>query len=332
MGEIATLSQRNLVDFTPKQLELIKRTVAADCNNDEFSLFIEVARSRGLNPFLKQIYAFVYSKDDAKKRKMSIVTGIDGYRIIAARCRDYRPDDQAPRFEIDDAKKSSENPLGIVKAVVSPYKLGADGNWYAVPAEAYWDEYCPLEYSDDDFEWIDTGEKWPDSGKPKMRKQAKKRSDGAEAKRIPSGLWGKMGRNQIAKCAEALSLRKGWPEDFSGIHVDAEMDRARFDDMTASEAVEQFERDKRLQLVHAKDCVTVQWAPADPLEAVPVGQFMDRAIAFVKASETVPDLVGWQETNRVALQQFWAMHKSDALELKKLMEGRVKELAEASRA
>ena len=59
-------------DHTPRQIALIKDTIAKDCNNDEFNLFVEVARGKGLDPFLGQIIPMVFSKDNPKKRKMTL--------------------------------------------------------------------------------------------------------------------------------------------------------------------------------------------------------------------------------------------------------------------
>lgn len=74
-----------------KQLALIRRTVAKDCDAAEFDLFIHVCRAVRLDPLRRQIYAFVFGKDNPKKRQMTIVTSIGGYRSIAERTGNYRP-------------------------------------------------------------------------------------------------------------------------------------------------------------------------------------------------------------------------------------------------
>lgn len=72
-------------DYTAEQIELIKSTVAAGTTDLELALFLEVAKSSGLNPFQKQIYAVMRWDAKTKKEKMVIQTGIDGYRLIASR-------------------------------------------------------------------------------------------------------------------------------------------------------------------------------------------------------------------------------------------------------
>src|SRR5689334_19561587 len=77
--------------WTPRQIDTIRRTVAADTDGAEFDLFMEYARVKGLDPFSKQIIAIVFSKDNPKKRRLSIVVTQDGQRVLAARCGDYHP-------------------------------------------------------------------------------------------------------------------------------------------------------------------------------------------------------------------------------------------------
>lgn len=42
----------------------------------------------------------------------------------------------------------------------------------------------------------------------------------------PNSMWSKMGRTMLAKCAEALAIRKAFPESAGGIYSDAEMMQA----------------------------------------------------------------------------------------------------------
>jgi len=220
MGAVVNLAQQG--DFSDRQLDLIRRTVANDCNPQEFDLFCEVARRAGLDPFRRQISAIVFSKGDQDKRRMSIITGIDGLRSIAARSGRYRPDEDPPRFTYDEALKDPHsNPLGIERAEVRVY-IRDEGSeiWRPVAGVAYWDEFAPLkEEGADGFDWVESGQLWPQgtakAGQPKMRKQPR----GQVVRKLDtSGQWGKMGRLMLAKCAEAQALRKAFPEDLAGLY------------------------------------------------------------------------------------------------------------------
>lgn len=165
-----------VVKFDPKQVALIKQTVAKDANDEEFNLFVEMCKARGLNPLTRQVYCFIFNKDNPKKpRQMTIVVSRDGQRSIAERTGAYRPDERAPRFEYGK-KDESTNPLGLVSAEVTVYKH-VHGEWFPVPEVAYWEEYAPIK------------EIW-ENKQPTGKFQLDPKKDG----------WRKMARIMLAKC------------------------------------------------------------------------------------------------------------------------------------
>jgi len=297
-------------DYDPAQLALIKRTVAADTTPDEFHMFIEIAKRAGLDPFRRQLYCIVYSKDKPDKRKVTFITGIDGFRAVAARNRDYRPGDDEPVIVYDDAAKNPEtNPLGIVKATVKAHKMAPSGEWFPVSGTAYWSEFAPLK---DEWAWNDEKGKRLPTGRITLD---------------PSSNWYKMGRIMICKCAEAQALRKGWPEDLSGIYSPEEMERPMLD-VTPTDAIEQHEQAQRMARIGGTNTIAMLWAAGEPLEAVPAGQMADRCLAHIKTLDSVTGLDWWWATNEVSLRQFWALHKSDALAVKQAHEDRKAALAD----
>ena len=299
MSNVAVLPTSAL---SSAQISLIRRTIANDCNDGEFDLFMAAARSAGLDPFRKQISPLVFSKDNPKKRRMSIITTIDGLRVIASRSGKYRPDEEEPYLEYDPAEKGPTNPLGLIKAKV---RVFIDDK--PVMGVAYWTEFAPI------------SDEWAEGDDGRRRPTGKKTLD-------TGGNWGRMPRVMLAKCAEAQALRKAFPEDMSGLYEGAELDQAKMVEVLPSEAVATDERDQRLARIGGASGILFQLFPNAPLEAVPLGHVFDRVAERVADAGDLQMLDWFESANRAPLQEFWARAPGDALEAKKLLEARRREL------
>lgn len=74
---------KELISFSQKEIETIKRTVASDANVDELRMFLHIAKTYGLDPFNKEIFFWKI------KGKPTIMTSRDGYLKIADRHQEY---------------------------------------------------------------------------------------------------------------------------------------------------------------------------------------------------------------------------------------------------
>ncbi len=71
------------INFTDEEIKYIRRTIASEATEDEFRMFIHVAKSYGLDPFNKEI--FFWKEDD----QGITMTSRDGYLRIADRHPQY---------------------------------------------------------------------------------------------------------------------------------------------------------------------------------------------------------------------------------------------------
>lgn len=169
-------------EFTPEQVGLLKRTLAKDCNDDEFAFYLWVAKKHHLDPFTRQLHVVKRYSAAIRQDVMTIQIGIDGYRYMAARSHpDYGGTDE-PEYEFEADGKT------LKLARIRVWKKGFE---HATVGVAFWTEYCP--------------------------------SDLTAASAF---MWRKMPRLMLSKCAEALALRKAYP-DLADIYTDEEMSQAR---------------------------------------------------------------------------------------------------------
>jgi phage recombination protein Bet len=295
----------DLMTFTAPQLKLIKDTVAKDSNPVEFNLFLEACKAYGLDPFRKQIFLLIYNKDKPDKRKHSIIVSRDGLRVLAHRCRDYRPASEPAQVVYDPDAKGPTNPKGLVSVTVRLWKQDNRNEWYPVIGEAYWDEFAPVT------------DEWGDDEQTGRRKPTGRKTLDA------SGQWAKMPIVMLTKCAESQALRAGWPETFGGIYSEEEMDRLSAN-ASASEALEAHERAEREARTGGRGLLMV-FDDAMKLEKVPMGSVADRVMEFIQNAEPI-EAHKFRARNEDALRDFWAAYPADALQLKRAFEAKENQL------
>lgn len=296
MNQVVPMHKGGAAAYTAQQMALVRKTVAKDCSEAEFDQFIHMARHLGLDPLRRQIYAFVFNKDDAGKRQLTLVTAIDGLRTIADRTNCYRPDEEEPQIEYsEEARDPNLNPKGLVKAKVRVFKF-AHGDWHPVVGVARWDEFAPQR---------EIWEYDQEAGKrrPTGRFELDPRKDN----------WRRMPHVMLAKCAEAQALRRAWPDDLSTLYEASEVDQQHTIDLSASEYAEMGETERRLEKIGGKDGIMFDFG--NGLERVELGKAADRWMEIMEREEPARVLT-LRDQNRVSLQEFWARSKADALELK----------------
>lgn len=192
MSSELTITQ-DQTDWTQQQVAALKQLgVSNDVTQADLAIFLTQSKRTGLDPFSRQIYMIGRKQKtpNGYETKQTIQVGIDGLRAIAHRvaqqCHEV--------FSMSDTLWADKN--GVWHDVwLSPEppaaaKVSVKRGGGVFSAVAIFKEYAPIY-----------------NGKL-------------------SGMWATKPALMIAKCAEALALRKAFPSDMSGIYTDDEMEKA----------------------------------------------------------------------------------------------------------
>lgn len=115
----------------------------------------------------------------------------------------------------DEPVFSKDEESGEMYCKVTVYRFRNDVRYPAAVGVAYWKEYCPP--AGQDF------------------------------------MWKKMPHTMLAKVAEALALRKAYPQDLSGLYTGDEMAQADKPEQTLNDVPDEGERQILRQLVYNSD-------------------------------------------------------------------------------
>lgn len=183
-------------DWTQRQIAALKQLgVSNNVTKADLDIFLAQSKRTGLDPFSNQIYMIGRRQKDSNtgqfETKQTIQVGIDGLRAIAHRvakqCHEV--------FSMSDTlwadNSGTWHDVWLAPTPPAAAKVSVKRGGGVFSAVALFKEYAPI-------------------------------YDGKL-----SGVWKSKPALMIAKCAEALALRKAFPTDLSGIYTDDEMENAK---------------------------------------------------------------------------------------------------------
>lgn len=174
------------ITFTQDQENLIRSQISPKATPDELKLFLYQCKRTGLDPLTRQMYCIHRNSKDPKTGQWVEKMTIQT-SIDGFRVIAERSGDYAGQEEPEFIYMGDK----LICCKVTVFRFRGDVRYKAAVGVAFWDEYVPTD------------------------------KDGN-----PSGLWKKMKHTMLSKVAEALALRKAYPQDLSGLYTAEEMQQA----------------------------------------------------------------------------------------------------------
>jgi phage recombination protein Bet len=177
--------------WLPEQRAALVQIGLEKAPEPDLAVFLHYCQRTRLDPFSRQIYMIARRDFDETTQewvdKWTMQTGIDGFRIMAQR-------------------------TGLYRGPGPTFWCGADGVWRDV---------------------------WLSNDAPMAAKVSVRRADFPEPVEAiahfreyvalkrngnPTRMWQQRPAGQLAKCAEALAIRRAFPQDMAGLYTDDEME------------------------------------------------------------------------------------------------------------
>jgi phage recombination protein Bet len=180
-NNVAPLTSPARRQFESEQIGAIRRTVAKDCTDAEFVMFLELCARYQLDPFARHIWA---ARMGGQNGAVSIIIGRDGLLAIAERHPDFRGLEGQPVYAGDDFRTQvSDAGIAVIHETAKVSERGElVGAWARVFREGRRPTYffAPI-----------------DEYKP-------------SGKKLEYSPWSRQLSAMILKCAESMALRKAF--------------------------------------------------------------------------------------------------------------------------
>lgn len=181
------LPSKIFAEWTVGQVDVIKTQIAPGCTDDELMLFMYVCKRTQLDPFARQIYAIKRKRDDGDGNKKSVM--IVQTSIDGFRLIASRSKEYAGQ-SAPEHLYTEDDAQNLILSRITVFRIN------------------PI-----------TGERYAAGvGEARMKEY---RVDGKAG-----FMWVQKPHIMLDKCAEALALRKAFPQELSGLYTDDEIGKS----------------------------------------------------------------------------------------------------------